>query len=255
MFFDTHAHVNDRQFDEDREAFLQSLSENSIYAFTEVAYDIKSSYAAVSLAEKHDRVYAAVGVHPADVDGLIDDDMDILRELCKRDKVVALGEIGLDYHYDDNPPREIQLEWFEKQINTAMEINMPIIVHSREAMEDTINTLKSTGANDGIIHCYSGSVESAKILLDMGFYISIAGPVTFKNARGLLDVAKYIPTDRLLIETDSPYMAPEPNRGKRNCPVYVRYVCERIAALRKMQVEELAEITRNNAKKVYRIKE
>ena len=254
MFFDTHAHVNDRQFDADREAFIESLSENNITAFTEVAYDIKSSYAAVSLARKYDRVYAAVGVHPADVDGLIDSDMDVLRELCKCDKVVALGEIGLDYHYDDSPSREVQQEWFEKQISLAKDIDMPIIVHSRDAMEDTINILRDTGANDGIIHCYSGSVESARILLNMGFYISIAGPVTFKNARGLLDVARFVPQDRLLIETDSPYMAPEPNRGKRNCPVYVRYVCERIAALRKMTVEELAEITTNNAKTVYRIK-
>ena len=208
----------------------------------------------MSLARKYDRVYAAVGVHPADVDGLIDSDMDVLRELCKCDKVVALGEIGLDYHYDDSPSREVQQEWFEKQISLAKDIDMPIIVHSRDAMEDTINILRDTGANDGIIHCYSGSVESARILLNMGFYISIAGPVTFKNARGLLDVARFVPQDRLLIETDSPYMAPEPNRGKRNCPVYVRYVCERIAALRKMTVEELAEITTNNAKTVYRIK-
>lgn len=254
MFFDTHAHVNDKRFDEDREAFIESLSENNIFAFTEVAYDIKSSYAAVNLAQKHHKVYAAVGVHPSDVDSMVDDDLDILRELCKREKTVALGEIGLDYYYDDNPPRDMQIEWFSKQINVAKDIDMPIIVHSRDAMEDTINTLKETGANDGIIHCYSGSVESAKILLNMGFYISIAGPVTFKNARALLDVAGYVPLDRLLIETDSPYLTPEPYRGKRNCPVYVRYVCEKIAELRKMSVEELAEITKENAKKVYRIK-
>ena len=254
MFFDTHAHVNDKQFDADREAFIESLSRYNITAFTEVAYDIMSSYAAVSLAGRYDRVYAAVGVHPADVDGIANSDMDILRELLKRDKVVALGEIGLDYHWDDSPERTVQQEWFEKQIYVAKEEKMPIIVHTRDAMEDTINILKSTKADDGIIHCYSGSVESARVLLNMGFYISIAGPVTFKNAKSLLEVARFVPLDRLLIETDSPYMAPEPNRGKRNCPAYVRYVCERVAALRNMKVEELAEITTNNAKTVYRIK-
>lgn len=253
MFFDTHAHVNDKRFDEDRDAFIQSLGDNNIYAFTEVAYDIKSSYAAVSLAEKYDRVYAAVGTHPADSIGMTDDDLYVLRQLCSRDKVVALGEIGLDYHFDDNPVRSVQMMWFEKQIALAKEIDIPIIVHSRDAMEDTINILKNTNACDGIIHCYSGSVESAKILLDMGFYISIAGPVTFKNARGLLDVARYIPTDRLLIETDSPYLAPEPYRGKRNCPVYVKNVCERIAEIKKMSVEELAQITKENAKIIYRL--
>lgn len=254
MFFDTHAHVNDKRFDEDRETFINSLSENNIYAFTEVAYDMKSSYGAVELAEKYDRVYAAVGTHPADCDTMTEDALEELRTLCAHDKVVALGEIGLDYYYDDNPHRDVQREWFEKQINLAKDIDIPIIVHSRDAMEDTINILKATNACDGIIHCFSGSVESAKILLDMGFYISIAGPVTFKNARGLLDVARCIPIDRLLIETDSPYLTPEPYRGKRNCPVYVRYVCEKIAQLRNMSVEELAQITKNNAKTVYRLK-
>ena len=254
MFFDTHAHVNDKRFDEDREAFIKSLSDYNVSNFVEVAYDIKSSYDAVSLAERFDAVYAAVGVHPSDVDGIVDSDMDVLSHLLSRDKVVALGEIGLDYHWDDAPQRELQKEWFVRQIDVAKEADMPIIVHTRDAMEDTINILKDTVVSDGIIHCFSGSVESARILLNMGFYISFAGPVTFKNARGLLDVARFVPDDRLLIETDSPYLCPEPNRGKRNCPGYVGLVCERIAAVRGIEVEELAQITTNNAKTVYRIK-
>ena len=254
MFFDTHAHVNDRRFDEDRHRFITSLPEHNICAFAEVGYDVPSSVAAVELAAQYDSVYAVCGVHPADVDTLDEDGIEKIRELMHKPKVVALGEIGLDYHFDDSPPRDMQKYWFARQIQLAKQEHMPIVVHSRDAMEDTINTLKDNDAHEGIIHCYSGSVESAKILLDMGFYISIAGPVTFSNAGKLTDVARYIPEDRILIETDSPYLAPVPNRGKRNCPVYVRHVCERIAELRSVSVEKMAEITKNNAKAVYKIK-
>ena len=255
MFFDTHAHVNDRRFDGDRHEFIMSLEQNGICAFTEIGYDTDSSVAAIELANKYNRVYAAVGVHPADVDKLDENGLQQIEKMLYEPKVVALGEIGLDYHFDDSPSRECQKYWFEAQIQVAKRNNMPIVVHSRDAMEDTINVLKASGAREGIIHCYSGSVESAKILLDMGFYISIAGPVTFKNAGKLLEVAKYVPNDRILIETDSPYLAPEPNRGKRNCPVYVKHVCEKIAQLRGISVEEFAQITKNNAKAVYKIKQ
>ena len=169
MYFDTHAHVNDRRFDEDRHDFINSLAENDICAFAEVGYDVASSIEAVKLAQSYDRVYAVTGVHPADVDSLDDIGLETIRDLLHQPKVVALGEIGLDYHFDDSPPREMQKEWFARQIQVAKEENMPIVVHSRDAMEDTINILKDTGATDGIIHCYSGSVESAKILLNMGF--------------------------------------------------------------------------------------
>ncbi len=254
MYFDTHAHVNDRRFDDDRHEFITSLKDNDIYAFAEVGYDVASSIEAVALAQKYDRVYSVAGVHPADVDTLDDNGLKTIRELLHSPKVVALGEIGLDYHFDDSPPRQMQKEWFARQIQLAKEENMPIVVHSRDAMEDTINTLRENGACEGIIHCYSGSVESARILLDMGFYISIAGPVTFSNAGKLTQVAQYLPNDRILIETDSPYLAPVPNRGKRNCPAYVRFVCEYIAALRGVSVDKMAEITKNNAKAVYKIK-
>ena len=254
MFFDTHAHVNDKRFDEDRHDFISSLPQHDICAFAEVGYDVASSAKAVELAEQYERVYAVVGVHPADVDTLDDAGIDTIRNLLHQPKVVALGEIGLDYHFDDSPPREMQKDWFARQIQLAKQENMPIVVHSRDAMEDTINILRDNGACQGIIHCYSGSVESAKILLDMGFCISIAGPVTFSNAGKLTQVAQYIPDDRILIETDSPYLAPVPNRGKRNCPAYVRHVCECIAQLRGVSVEKMAEITKNNAKTVYKIK-
>ena len=254
MYFDSHAHVNDRRFDEDRTELINSLFENEIYAFTEIGYDIESSQRAVELANEYERIYAAVGVHPADVDKLNDDGIKQIENMLTKEKVVALGEIGLDYHFDDNPERDVQKKWFEAQIDVAKRNNMPIVVHSRDAMEDTINILKASGHYDGIIHCYSGSKESAKILLDMGFYISISGPVTFKNAGKLVEVAKYIPDDRILIETDCPYLAPEPYRGKRNCPLYVKNVCEKIAEFREMPTEKLAEITKNNAKAVYKIK-
>ena len=254
MYFDSHAHINDRRFDDDRSELIKSLFENGIYAFCEIGYDIESSKKAVELANQYERIYAAVGVHPADVDKLDDNGLVIIEKMLSREKVVALGEIGLDYHFDDSPGRDCQKKWFEAQIEVAKANNMPIVVHSRDAIEDTINILKASGYYNGIIHCYSGSVESAKILLDMGFYISISGPVTFKNAGKLLDVAKYIPSDRILIETDCPYLAPEPYRGKRNCPLYVKNVCEKIASLRGVDTEEFAKITKNNAKAVYKIK-
>ena len=254
MYFDSHAHINDRRFDDDRTELINSLFENEIYAFTEIGYDIESSQRAIELANEYERIYAAVGVHPADVDKLDDKGLSQIENMLSDNKVVALGEIGLDYHFDDNPERDVQKKWFEAQIDVAKRNNMPIVVHSRDAMEDTINILKASGHYDGIIHCYSGSKESAKILLDMGFYISISGPVTFKNAGKLVEVAKYIPDDRILIETDCPYLAPEPYRGKRNCPLYVKNVCEKIAEFREIPTEKLAEITKNNAKAVYKIK-
>lgn len=252
MLFDTHAHLNDERFDEDREEILSSLTEKGLWAYCEIGYDMPSSFKAAELAKQYDFVYAAAGVHPHDSKDMTDGDFIRLKELLKDKKVVALGEIGLDY-YCDNSDRNIQREIFARQLALAKETDMPVIIHSRDAMEDTINILREYGTGDGIIHCYSGSRESAKILLDMGYYISFAGPVTFKNAASLPEVAKYVPLERLLIETDSPYLAPVPYRGKRNCPLYVEEVCRKIAELRGMPFEEVADITLTNAKRVYRI--
>lgn len=253
MLFDTHAHLNDERFDEDRHVIIKSLKENGVEAYCEIAYDMQSSFAACELSQKYDFIYAAVGVHPHDSKDMTEEDLPRLKELLSKDKVVALGEIGLDYYYD-NSERDVQRYWFARQLKLAKSVNMPITVHSRDAMEDTINILREHGTGDGIIHCYSGSKESAKILLDMGYYISFAGPVTFKNANSILEVIKYVPEDRILIETDSPYLAPVPYRGKRNCPVYVAEVAKKVAELKGKSFEGIAQITTENAKKVYRIK-
>lgn len=253
MLFDTHAHLNDKRFDEDRDALIASFAQNGIGACCEIGYDIPSSQKAIELAGKYGFIYAACGVHPHDTDELTSADMDALRELIKSEKCVALGEIGLDYYYD-NSLRENQRKWFDCQMDVADECGIPVTVHTRDAMKDTIDILKNHPKSTGIIHCYSGSVESAKLLLGMGYYISFAGPVTFKNASVALDVIRYVPADRMLIETDSPYLAPVPYRGKRNCPLYVAEVAKKIAEIKGMSFEEVASVTFENAKNVYRIK-
>lgn len=253
MLFDTHAHLNDERFNEDRDELILSLHENGVGAYCEIGYDLKSSKAALELCEKYDFIYAACGVHPHDTQNLCEDDMLILKELSEHPKFVALGEIGLDYYYD-NSERDKQRAWFDCQLKLARDINKPVVIHTRDAMADTIDILKANKGASGIIHCYSGSRESAKILLDMGFFISFAGPLTFKNANTALEVAAYVPDDRLLIETDSPYLAPVPYRGKRNCPVYVAEVAKKLAEIRGVSREYIESLTFENAKRVYRIK-
>lgn len=253
MLFDTHAHLNDERFNEDRDELILALNKNGVGAYCEIGYDIESSKKAVSLAERYDFVYAACGVHPHDTQNLCEDDMLILKELSEHPKFVALGEIGLDYYYD-NSERDKQRAWFDCQLKLARDINKPVVIHTRDAMADTIDILKANKGASGIIHCYSGSRESAKILLDMGFFISFAGPLTFKNANTALEVAAYVPDDRLLIETDSPYLAPVPYRGKRNCPVYVAEVAKKLAEIRGVSREYIESLTFENAKRVYRIK-
>ena len=253
MFFDTHAHLNDERFDEDRENLINSFKEFGISNTCEIGFDLTSSKKAIELSEKYDFIYAVVGVHPHDASTLTDEGLLELEKMLLCEKAVALGEIGLDYYYD-NSERDVQRYWFMRQAELAKSLNCPISVHTRDAMEDTINILKAHASGDGIIHCYSGSKESAKILLDMGYYLSFAGPVTFKNASTALEVIKYVPIERMLIETDSPYLAPVPYRGKRNCPIYVAEVAKKIAEIKGMELDEVAKITSDNAKKVYRIK-
>ncbi|MBQ6894334.1 MAG: TatD family hydrolase [Clostridia bacterium] len=253
MLFDTHAHLNDERFDDDREELIMSLKSNGVGAYCEIGYDVESSKRAVSLAQKYDFVFAACGVHPHDTQNLCEKDMESLKKLLESPKAVALGEIGLDYYYD-NSERDKQRVWFDRQLKLADEIKKPVVIHTRDAMADTIDILKANSNNTGIIHCYSGSKESAKILLDMGYYISFAGPVTFKNASTALEVAAFVPDDRILIETDSPYLAPVPYRGKRNCPVYVCEVAKRLAEIKGKTIEEIEAISFENAKRVYRIK-
>ena len=250
MYFDTHTHLDDDKFNEDREEVIEHIRKNGVSLAVNVGSGIAESKSSIALAERYDFIYAAVGVHPGNTGNMTDLDLEKLRQMAKHDRVVAIGEIGLDYYYDE-PERDVQKIWFQKQLALAKELDMPYIVHDREAHADTLDIIKQVGYTKGVMHCYSGSVEMAKILLDMGFYISIAGQVTFKNAPRLQEVAKFVPVDRLLIETDSPYLTPAPFRGQRNNSANVAYTCAKIAELKGMDSKMLAAITLENGKKFY----
>lgn len=255
MLIDSHAHIDDEKFNEDREAVIENARAAGIEIIINPGADEASSARAVAMSEAYPMIYAAVGIHPHDAkdyDSKKHDQM--LRDWAKKDKVVAIGEIGLDYHYDFSP-REVQQAVFIEQLVIAKEVGLPIIIHNRESMEDMQRILKAHFApeNGGVMHSYSGSVEMAKIFLDMGFCLSISGPLTFKNARKLPEVVAMMPLDRLLIETDSPYLTPTPHRGKRNEPAYVRFVAAEIARIRRISLEEVAAITTDNAKRLFRI--
>lgn len=256
MLIDSHVHLDDSQFDEDREAVIDSLRENNLELVINVGADMESSKRAVELSEKYDMIYAAVGVHPHDAKAIDEDTIEALRQLSKAPKVVAIGEIGLDYHYD-NSPRDTQKKWFRRQIKLAKELDLPIIVHDREATKDTLDiiTEEHDGKLRGVIHCFSSSVEVAEQYIKLGFFISLGGPVTFKNAKMPKMVATEVPLESLLIETDSPYLAPVPFRGKRNDPTKVRYVAETIANLKEISYERLVEATNKNTKRLFNITE
>ena len=253
MYFDTHTHLDDEKFDQDRELVIENLKKEGVSLAVNVGADLTSSKNSIALAEQYDFIYAAVGVHPNEVGEMQDEDLETLADMAKHEKVVAVGEIGLDYHYDE-PGRDVQKPWFEKQLRLAQTLNMPFIVHDRDAHQDTLELLKKVGYYNGVMHCFSGSCEMAKILLDLGFYISIAGQVTFKNAPRVKEVAKMGPADRLFIETDSPYLTPEPHRGERNNSANVKFTCAKIAELKGISAEELAKVTLENGKKFYGIR-
>ncbi len=246
MIIDSHAHLDDEKFDTDRKELLNELKKED-YIVINVGCDLKSNINSVKLADENDFIYAAVGMHPHD-SRLYDEEFEkILLKQLEEKKVVALGEIGLDYYYD-NSKRDIQQEIFIRQLNIAGEKKIPFIVHSREASEDTYNIIKENyGGNKGVLHSFSGSKEMAKKYLDLGLYISFSGTVTFKNANNVKSCAKYVPLERILIETDSPYLAPVPKRGGRNCPLYVKHVAEEIAALKEISIEEVINMTAGNA--------
>ena len=255
MLFDTHMHLNARQFFEDRDEVMQRAREAGVTRMVIVGFDEDTIPLSIEIAETYDEVYAAVGWHPVDAIHYEDHHLDWLESLTEHPKVVALGEMGLDYHWDTSP-KQVQEEVFRKQIRLAKKLSMPIIIHNREATADIIRILQEEKAEEvgGIMHCFSGTVEDVQPCLDMNFYISMGGPVTFKNGHEAKRVAKMVPSDRLLIETDAPYLAPHPNRGKRNEPAYVRLVAEEIAQLRDLDYEKLCNITTENALKVFRIK-
>lgn len=254
MLIDSHAHLDGKEFDQDRDEVIAFARKMGVDRIINIGFDLPSSRRSVNLAGQYPGVYAAVGFHPHDAKKAGENYLAELEKLASHPKVVAIGEIGLDYYYNHSEP-EVQKRVFREQIRLAKRIGKPIVIHDRDAHADILHILKEekAGENGGVLHCFSGSYEMAKECMKMGFYISLAGPVTFKNAKKGLDVAVNVPLNRLLIETDSPYLTPEPYRGKRNEPGYVRYVAERIAALKGIPLEEVAEATTRNAEELFGI--
>lgn len=256
MIFDTHAHYDDKQFDLDREELLTSMKDHGIGTIVDVGSNMETSAWIVEAVKRYPMMYGAVGVHPSDTAGMTRQDLDTLKTYAAMDKIVAIGEIGLDYYWDE-PDRAIQKEFFDAQMQLAREVKLPMIIHSRDAAQDTRDMMKNAHAEDigGVIHCFSYSKEMAREFLNMGFYIGIGGVVTFKNAKTLKEVAAYAPLDRIVLETDCPYLAPEPNRGKRNSSLNLNYVAEAISQIKGIDKEELIAVTEENARRLYRMKE
>ena len=254
MIFETHAHYDDEVFDEDRELLLSSMCENEIEYIVNVGASLKSTAASVKLAQKYPFIYAAAGVHPSETGELDEAGYAWLKEQCLLAKVVAVGEIGLDYYWDE-PAHEVQKVWFERQLDLAREVKKPVIIHSRDAAKETFDILTAKNADEigGVIHCYSYSAEMALDYVKMGFYIGIGGVVTFKNGKKMKEVVEILPMERILLETDSPYLSPEPNRGKRNSSLNLPYVAQKIAEIKGISYKEVVEITSQNAKCVYRL--
>ncbi|MGP7819495.1 TatD family hydrolase [Niallia sp. 01092] len=254
MLFDTHTHLNAEQFTEDLEETIQRAIDAGMEKMIVVGFDRPTIEKAMELIEKYSFLYASVGWHPVDAIDMTEEDLLWIEELANHPKVVAIGEMGLDYHWDKSP-KNIQKEVFRKQIRLAKKVNLPIIIHNREATADIVDILKEEDAKEvgGIMHCFGGSVETAQACIDMNFYISLGGTVTFKNAKKPKEVAAAIPLEKLLIETDCPYLAPTPFRGKRNEPSYVKFVAEEIAAIKGISFEEVAAATTENAKKLFGI--
>lgn len=254
MFFDTHAHLNAEQYNEDLQEVIDRALSEGISNIVVVGFDRPTIEKAMELTEQYEFIYACVGWHPVDAIDMTEEDLLWIEELSSHPKVVALGEMGLDYYWDKSP-KDIQKEVFRKQIRLAKKVKLPIVIHNRDATSDIVEILKEEGAGEvgGIMHCFSGSPEIAQECVDMNFYISLGGPVTFKNAKKPKEVADVIPLEKLLIETDCPYLTPHPHRGKRNEPSYVKLVAEQIADIKGLSTEEVAQATTENAKKLFGI--
>ena len=253
MLFDTHAHYDDEAFDADRDALLTALPQRGVGLVLNPGCDVESSRKAAAYAAAYPHVYAAVGIHPENCGGYTAGDLAALRQLAQQPKVVAIGEIGLDYYWEENPPRDFQQQVLRQQLALAQELALPVIIHDREAHADTLSIVREFPGVTGVFHCFSGSPEMARELLQMGWYLGFDGPVTYKNARRAPEVAAVTPPERMLIETDSPYMTPVPYRGKRNDSGYVYLVAEKLAAWKGVSPEELARITTENGKRLFRI--
>jgi TatD DNase family protein len=253
--FDAHAHYDDEQFNEDRELVIAELKKNNVIGVLNCGASLEGCIDSVNLANKYDIFYAAVGIHPEHADEFGEDTIDELKRLVKNSKVKAIGEIGLDYYYDENPEKEVQKKVFTRQMELAKELNLPVIIHDRDAHEDTINIIKQFKGVTGEIHCFSGSVEFARECLKLGYYIGFTGVITFKNAKKAVEVAKEVPIDRIIIETDCPYMAPVPFRGKRNRSEYIQYMVNKIAEIKGIEPKDLNCASILNIKRLLNITE
>lgn len=251
LFIDSHVHLDDEAFDADRDEIIKNFHNDGVLFIVNASSDLPSSKKSVELT-KHDNVYAVVGVHPHEAKDFKEEDIAVYKEMLKNSKVVGIGECGLDYHYDFSD-RDIQKKVFERFIDFANEVEYPLVIHSREATQDTIEMLKANRKGKTLIHCFTAPKEVARDYLNLGYYLSIGGAVTFKNAKHVVESVEYAPLDRLLLETDAPYMTPVPFRGKRNEPKYISYVVQKIAEIKGVSEEEVIEITTKNAREFYNI--
>lgn len=252
MIFESHAHYDDEAFDDDREELLCSLQEHGVGTVINVGSSLESCKTTLELVRRYPFVYGAIGVHPEEMARLNEENFEYLRKWCAADKIVAVGEIGLDYYWKE-PDAKVQKKWFGEQLELAREMKLPVIIHSREAAKDTLDIMQSVHAGEigGVIHCYSYTKETAREFLKMDYYFGIGGVVTFKNAKKLKEAVEYIPMDRILLETDSPYLSPEPNRGRRNSSLNLPYVAQEIAAIKGIGYEEVVAITEHNARTLF----
>ena len=252
--FDSHAHYDDEEFDDDRKEVIEELKNNGVIGIMNCSSTYKSIAKTCELINTWDFIYGAVGIHPENADEFKDEMLEEFKEIIKKNpKVKAIGEIGLDYYWDENPDKEIQKDVFRKHMKLAEELNLPVIIHDRDAHEDTLNIIKEFPSVKGVVHCFSGSVEFAKECLKLGYYIGVTGVVTFKNAKKVVKVVKEVPIERLLVETDCPYMAPEPNRGKRNKSSYIKYVIEKISELIEIIPKEFNIKVNENLQNLFKI--
>ena len=252
MIFETHAHYDDIAFAQDRDALLEQFPENGITRVVNISSSLESCRKTLELAEQYPYIYAAVGIHPSDTGALDEESFTWLGQQCTHPKCVAVGEIGLDYYWDE-PEREMQQKWFRRQITLARELGLPVVIHSRDAAQDTIRIMEEENAAKagGVVHCFSYTKETARIFLDMGFYIGVGGVVTFKNGKKLKEAVAEIPLERIVLETDSPYLAPEPNRGRRNSSLNLMYIVEQIAKIKNVTPRQVEDVTFKNALNLY----
>lgn len=251
FLMDTHCHLYDKQFNDDFDDVINRAFENNVKLMIIPASDLETSFLASELASKYKEVYFCAGIHPHDSEKAFVDDLKTIESLLAKEKAVAIGEIGLDYHYNFSP-RDVQIRTLENQLFLAKKLNLPIVVHSRECFDDLSKILKSSDYGNGVIHCFSGDREEAKFYLDLGFYLGFTGNITFKNAEDIREAVKYAPLDRILTETDSPYLAPIPKRGRRNEPSFIPFIANKLAELKNVSVEEVTEKTTENAFRLFK---